>query len=55
VFIGRPAAWGLAVGGSDGVARVLDTIRGELADDAGLCGIDDITRIAPDVVSSGSG
>jgi 4-hydroxymandelate oxidase len=55
VFIGRPAAWGLAVGGSDGVARVLDTIRGELADDAGLCGIDDIARIPPDVVVSTAG
>ena len=55
VFVGRPAAWGLAVGGGDGVARVLDTIRGELADDAGLCGIDDITRIPSDVVVSGAG
>lgn len=55
VFIGRPAAWGLAVGGSDGVARVLDTIRGELADDAGLCGIDDIARIPSDIVVSGAG
>ena len=55
VFVGRPAAWGLAVGGGDGVARVLDTIRGELADDAGLCGIDDIARIPPDVVISGAG
>ena len=54
VFIGRPAAWGLAVGGADGVARVLDTIRGELADDAGLCGITDIARIPSDVVVAGA-
>jgi 4-hydroxymandelate oxidase len=54
VFIGRPAAWGLAVGGGDGVARVLDTLRGELADDAGLCGIDDIAQIPRDVVVDGA-
>jgi 4-hydroxymandelate oxidase len=53
VFIGRPAAWGLAVGGGDGVARVLDTIRSELADDAGLCGVDDIARIPRDIVVDG--
>src|SRR4029079_4684194 len=30
VGIGRPAAWGLTVGGADGVARVLDILRQEL-------------------------
>ena len=30
VGIGRPAAWGLTVGGADGVARVLDLLRQEL-------------------------
>ena len=30
VGIGRPAAWGLTVGGADGVARVLDVLRQEL-------------------------
>jgi 4-hydroxymandelate oxidase len=50
VFVGRPAAWGLAVGGADGVARVLDTLSAQLADDAGLCGIPDIAAIPPDVV-----
>jgi 4-hydroxymandelate oxidase len=53
VFIGRSAAWGLAVGGGDGVARVLDTMRAELADDAGLCGVDDIARIPRDIVVDG--
>jgi len=53
VFVGRPAAWGLAVGGADGVARVLDTLRAQLADDAGLCGIPDIASIPPDIVVRG--
>ena len=44
VMIGRPAMWGLAVGGAEGVARVLDGVpRSELADDAGLCGLADVT------------
>ena len=53
VFVGRPAAWGLAVGGADGVARVLDRLRAQLADDAGLCGIPDIASIPRDVVVRG--
>ncbi len=55
VFIGRQAAWGLAVGGGDGVARVLDAMRSQLADDAGLCGITDVTHIPGDVVVDGPG
>ena len=52
-FVGRPAAWGLALGGADGVARVLDTMRQTLADDAGLCGIADVTAIPSGVVVRG--
>jgi len=52
-FIGRPAAWGLALGGADGVARVLDTMTQTLADDAGLCGIADITAIPDGIVVRG--
>jgi 4-hydroxymandelate oxidase len=50
VMIGRPAMWGLAVGGAEGVARVLDTFRQELADDAGLCGLPDVAVVPADVV-----
>lgn len=50
VMIGRPAMWGLAVGGADGVARVIDTMRAELADDAGLCGLPDVTAVPRDLV-----
>lgn len=52
-FIGRPAAWGLALGGADGVARVLDTIRETLGDDAGLCGVADVASIPADLVVRG--
>ncbi len=50
VMIGRPAMWGLAVGGAEGVARVLDGLRAELADDAGLCGLADVADISRDLV-----
>jgi 4-hydroxymandelate oxidase len=49
-MIGRPAMWGLAVGGAEGVARVLDGLRAELSDDAGLCGLADVTAVTRDLV-----
>jgi len=55
VLIGRPAMWGLAVGGAEGVARVLDTLRQELADDAGLCGLPDVTAVPRGVVVDSAG
>jgi 4-hydroxymandelate oxidase len=55
VMVGRPAMWGLAVGGAEGVARVLDGLRSELADDAGLCGIADVTTAGRDLVADVAG
>jgi len=52
VMIGRPAAWGLAAGGEDGVVDVLRILRDELENAMTLCGcatVSDITRehVAP--------
>jgi len=38
VLVGRPALWGLAAGGKEGVARVLGLLREELELTLGLCG-----------------
>jgi len=38
VMVGRPALWGLAAAGADGVARVLELLRAELELTLGLCG-----------------
>ena len=38
VLVGRPALWGLAAGGREGVAQVLDLLRSELELTLGLCG-----------------
>ena len=38
VLVGRPALWGLAAGGREGVARVLGLLREELELALGLCG-----------------
>ncbi|MDP9298170.1 MAG: alpha-hydroxy-acid oxidizing protein [Actinomycetota bacterium] len=52
VMVGRPAAWGLAAHGEEGVAGVLEILRGELVNAMSLAGcgtIEDITRahVAP--------
>jgi 4-hydroxymandelate oxidase len=52
VGVGRPAAWGLAAGGEEGVERVLELLRQELVTTMSLCGrsrIADIDRslVAP--------
>ncbi|TMK34474.1 MAG: alpha-hydroxy-acid oxidizing protein [Actinobacteria bacterium] len=47
VMIGRPAAWGLAAGGEEGVVDVLRILREELENAMTLCGcptVADITR-----------
>jgi 4-hydroxymandelate oxidase len=47
VLIGRPAAWGLAVAGEEGVADVLRILRDEVENAMTLCGcrtVADITR-----------
>jgi isopentenyl diphosphate isomerase/L-lactate dehydrogenase-like FMN-dependent dehydrogenase len=38
VLLGRPARWGLALGGEQGVAAVLDHLRGEIDLTMALCG-----------------
>ena len=38
VLVGRPALWGLAAAGEDGVAQVLELLRAELELTLGLCG-----------------
>jgi isopentenyl diphosphate isomerase/L-lactate dehydrogenase-like FMN-dependent dehydrogenase len=46
-MVGRPALWGLAAGGRDGVARVLGLLREELELTLALCGCtrpDQLTR-----------
>jgi isopentenyl diphosphate isomerase/L-lactate dehydrogenase-like FMN-dependent dehydrogenase len=47
VLVGRPALWGLAAAGREGVATVLDLLRAELELTLGLCGCpapDDLGR-----------
>ena len=50
VLVGRPVMWGMALGGADGVARVLDDLRIGLAEDAGICGIADVNAVPRDLV-----
>jgi isopentenyl diphosphate isomerase/L-lactate dehydrogenase-like FMN-dependent dehydrogenase len=50
VFIGRPLFWGLAVGGGQGVVRVLDILREEIEITMAKCGRPKISDIDATVV-----
>jgi 4-hydroxymandelate oxidase len=53
VLVGRPAAWGLAADGEDGVARVLEVLRDELANAMTLAGCHAVPDITADLVARG--
>jgi 4-hydroxymandelate oxidase len=50
VGVGRPVVWGLAVGGEQGAARVLETLREELDHTLALCGVDGFADLSPALV-----
>jgi 4-hydroxymandelate oxidase len=51
VAIGRPVLWGLAIGGAEGVARVLNILRDELSLSMALAGCRSIGEITSDLVA----
>ena len=53
VFVGRPALWGLAVGGAGGVRRVVEMLREELELAMVLAGLPDLESIGPELVLQG--
>jgi 4-hydroxymandelate oxidase len=55
VFLGRPVCWGLAVGGEEGVLRVLEGLRAELVADAALCGVRRLDGVPRDLVVEAPG
>jgi 4-hydroxymandelate oxidase len=50
VLVGRPVLWGLAVGGAEGVARVLTSLRDELVMAMTLAGCPDLAAATADLV-----
>jgi 4-hydroxymandelate oxidase len=50
VFIGRPLFWGLAVGGAQGVVRVLEILREEIEITMAKCGRATVADIDASVV-----
>jgi 4-hydroxymandelate oxidase len=54
VLVGRPILWGLAVGGEDGVAHVLDLLRDELDVALTLAGCPRVGDLSPALVAPGS-
>ncbi len=55
VFVGRAACWGLAVGGAEGVRRVLERLREELVREAATCGVADVSRVPPGLLVDAPG
>ena len=51
VLVGRPALWGLAVEGGDGVRQVLELLRSELREAMALCGTSTLSEIGEDLVA----
>ncbi|MFN8621494.1 MAG: alpha-hydroxy acid oxidase [Chloroflexota bacterium] len=52
VFVARTVCWGLAVGGAAGVEKTLGWLTEEMASDAGMCGVSDITELPADLVQT---
>jgi isopentenyl diphosphate isomerase/L-lactate dehydrogenase-like FMN-dependent dehydrogenase len=55
VSIGRASAMGLAVGGEEGVAAVLQLLHDELATSMALCGAGSISAVGPDLLQRAEG
>ena len=51
VMIGRPYLWALAVGGSDGVRRLLEILREEIAVSMSLLGARRLDELTPDLLA----
>lgn len=51
VLVGRPLFWGLAVGGDEGLHKVLDILRDELAVAMSMCGQHSAAHVDRDIVA----
>ena len=51
VMIGRPYLWALAVGGSDGVGRLLELLRDEIAVSMSLLGVRRLDELSSDLLA----
>jgi L-lactate dehydrogenase (cytochrome) len=50
VLLGRPFAWGLALGGEDGVKQVISDVLGEFDLTLGLTGHTSVDQLSPDIL-----
>jgi 4-hydroxymandelate oxidase len=53
VLVGRPAVWGLALGGAEGVRNVVDTLRRELESAMAMLGAPALADLSPDLLWPG--
>jgi L-lactate dehydrogenase (cytochrome) len=50
VLLGRPVAWGLALGGEDGVRQVVGDVLAEFDLTLGLAGLTAVDQLRPEVL-----
>lgn len=50
VLLGRPPLWALATGGSDGLQRMLETLKADLKDDMRSLGVTSLSQLGMDLV-----
>jgi len=55
VTVGRPVMYGLAIGGGEGVTKVLDWFKTGIRDEAMLCGVTDIKSLPEDLIVRSAG
>jgi 4-hydroxymandelate oxidase len=55
VLVGRPIVWGLAIGGEDGVADVLDALQRDLLRVMAFCGAPNLDALTPDLLTATEG
>jgi 4-hydroxymandelate oxidase len=55
VFLGRPALYALAIDGSDGVVRLMDTVVADLTETMRLAGCNSLEALTADLVTGGRG
>jgi 4-hydroxymandelate oxidase len=50
VLVGRPVLWGLAIGGAEGVRKVLDALREDTSHALALAGVPRLADVGPDLL-----
>ncbi|KFM58534.1 Hydroxyacid oxidase 1, partial [Stegodyphus mimosarum] len=51
-FVGRPIIWGLTIGGSEGVKKMLNILKSELRETMFMSGVSDLSELTDDLIAT---